>query len=82
MAHVDDAPQGLRAIIRKQMAESWDHYTLRSVTGFVLEVKVKGRAKRRRFFVPATSVEIVERHLTEGTFLPHPLLSELEEIKD
>lgn len=82
MAHIDDAQRGLKTIIREQMAESWDHYTLRGVKGFALYVKIKGRVKRRRLFVPATDVEIVERYLTEGTFLPHTVLSELEEIRD
>lgn len=69
-------------MIREQVAEFWDRYTLRGVEGFALYVKVKGKAKHRRLFVPTTDVEIAERHLTEGTFLPHPIISELEEIKD
>jgi hypothetical protein len=82
MAHNDDAPEGLKPIIREQQAEFWSDYTLKGIKGFAIHVKVKGRAKRRILFVSETDVETVGRHLTEGILLPFPILSSLIEIKD
>jgi len=82
MAHNDDAPEGLKPVIREQHAEFWSPYTLNGVKGFALHVKVAGKAKRRMLFISEADVDTVRRHLAEGTSLPFQILSTLKEIKE
>lgn len=79
MAHIDDAPLGLRIIIRHlDGVESWEE----TASGFYIYDKVKGRSRRRKFFIPLSLTETAERHKNDGTFLPETKWSYLREIKD
>jgi len=82
--NIDDARPGLKYIMVRRLAESWDFasFAEEGVRGFSIFEKVRGRSKRQEFFVPMANVEEAERHLSVGGLPGAWVHLELERIKD